>query len=153
MSGGRLKTPTGWQGLDFQRVMRGESVNEYDAPFHYGNYLRSERWKELRMEAVARAEGRCQVCGDREDINVHHRSYDRLGKDGEDRDLVVLCHVCHESFHFLIAKKQPNVRSQRRYEELPTIFPARSKRGRPPRLLHYYCSCSFCVSTKSRSAP
>lgn len=78
--------------------------------FHYGDYLRSERWAELRATAVGEADGRCQVCNSSDDLNVHHRTYERLGQDDEWRDLVVLCRICHEGYHFLIAEGRPKQR-------------------------------------------
>jgi len=84
---------------------------------HYGDYLRSERWAQLRDAAIKKAEGRCQVCNSPEELNVHHRDYGRLGEDGEERDLVVLCQVCHEGYHFIIAEKRPKKR------ESESIYP------------------------------
>lgn len=60
-------------------------------------YLRSLTWRALRVRLIARAGGSCEHCG--RDflvvLDVHHRTYDRLGCE-LDRDLEVLCRSCHE---------------------------------------------------------
>jgi 5-methylcytosine-specific restriction endonuclease McrA len=65
---------------------------------HYAEYLDSPAWADTRAAALARAGHRCQSlgCGVTTGLDVHHRSYDRLG--GEDwSDLLVLCRACHEA--------------------------------------------------------
>lgn len=64
----------------------------------YADYLASSEWAERRRRAVERASGRCQLCNDDEDLNVHHRTYDRIGCE-DDGDLTVLCGECHARFH------------------------------------------------------
>lgn len=67
-------------------------------PVGYEDYLRSAKWQRKRRAALARAEHRCQVCSGRDRLNVHHRTYERLG-DERPADLTVLCETCHEIFH------------------------------------------------------
>lgn len=61
-------------------------------------YLRSRAWKEKRLEAIRRANWRCEVCGrrsfDERDYQVHHRTYERFG-DELPEDLMAMCHRCH----------------------------------------------------------
>jgi hypothetical protein len=64
----------------------------------YTLYLDSDAWKARRSYMVRRAGHRCQVCNSRERLEVHHRTYDRLGHERID-DLTVLCHECHGDFH------------------------------------------------------
>ena len=74
----------------------------------YDRYLESETWKAKRLEALSRAQWRCQVCGahsSRSTLEVHHRDYKRLGKAGEMADLVVLCGDCHGLFHEKLPKE------------------------------------------------
>ena len=70
----------------------------------YQLYIRSEHWLELRKTAIESAEHRCQRCGlprwvagllYSQDLNVHHRNYERLGSELPG-DLEVLCRRCHE---------------------------------------------------------
>lgn len=70
----------------------------------YEVYLRSHAWRVFRVEMLARVEYRCEGCGVREDesmllvLDLHHRSYDRLGWELPD-DVAVLCRPCHENEH------------------------------------------------------
>jgi 5-methylcytosine-specific restriction endonuclease McrA len=69
------------------------------AHLSYREFLRSDRWKEIRAEAIERAGHRCALCayeGDR--LEVHHRSYARAGGDELPEDLVCLCHDCHGAY-------------------------------------------------------
>src|SRR5882724_9710163 len=45
----------------------------------YAEYLETDWWKKLRAAAIARAGRRCQVCYSPLQLNVHHRTYERLG--------------------------------------------------------------------------
>jgi hypothetical protein len=61
-------------------------------------YLKSDHWKALRTAALERAESRCQVCYSAKLLDVHHRTYRRLGAEMP-ADVTVLCRRCHELFH------------------------------------------------------
>ncbi len=63
----------------------------------YKKYLLSKEWKEKRAEAILLANGRCRVCNTSQRLEVHHRTYDRIGNEIQD-DLTVLCHSCHALF-------------------------------------------------------
>jgi hypothetical protein len=64
----------------------------------YHTYLRSEAWSAKRQAAIRRAGGRCQLCNRSGPLEVHHRTYERLGHERDD-DLIVLCRSCHQAFH------------------------------------------------------
>ena len=64
----------------------------------YSEYLKTEWWQQRRVKALARAEHRCQVCNSDKRLEIHHRTYERLGHE-RDADLVVLCRTCHQLFH------------------------------------------------------
>jgi replicative DNA helicase len=64
----------------------------------YEEYRKTEQWQSLRGLALRRAGERCQVCNSADDLDVHHRTYARLGSEHVD-DLTVLCHRCHSIFH------------------------------------------------------
>lgn len=68
-------------------------------PAHrYQEYIESGEWMRRRREAIARALGRCQVCNALPPLEVHHRTYDRLGCEAPE-DLTVLCRGCHGLYH------------------------------------------------------
>lgn len=64
------------------------------APVDYQTYLRSRRWKARAERAKRRAGYRCQICNSSMNLEVHHRTYERLGYEADD-DLTVLCARCH----------------------------------------------------------
>ena len=64
----------------------------------YLAYLQSDDWALQRAAAFARARMQCQRCGSRYGLEVHHRTYARLGDERPD-DLELLCGDCHERHH------------------------------------------------------
>jgi ssDNA-binding Zn-finger/Zn-ribbon topoisomerase 1 len=64
----------------------------------YEAYLASPKWRETRRAALRRAGHACQVCNRGKRLQVHHRTYERVGREAEG-DLTVLCKDCHEIFH------------------------------------------------------
>jgi hypothetical protein len=67
-------------------------------PVSYVEYLQSPAWQGTRKRALKRAKDRCQVCNSPNLLQVHHRTYERLGKEAPG-DLLVLCDGCHDLFH------------------------------------------------------
>ena len=64
----------------------------------YANYLQTPEWRERRLAALERAHYRCQVCYGSLYLQVHHRTYERRGREWPE-DLTVLCDACHALFH------------------------------------------------------
>ena len=64
----------------------------------YLAYLNSPAWRATRNRALHLAGWRCQRCGGKRDLQVHHLTYDRLGAEW-DQDLEVLCDGCHRRTH------------------------------------------------------
>ena len=60
----------------------------------YTNYLKSNEWQSRRQSKLRHAKERCEQCGEREGLQVHHLNYERLGREA-DSDLIVLCKSCH----------------------------------------------------------
>jgi HNH endonuclease len=69
-----------------------------EPPSSYRAYLNSPHWRVRRNRALNNAGWRCQRCGSQRDLQVHHRSYQRLGAEW-DSDLEVLCFDCHNGHH------------------------------------------------------
>lgn len=63
-------------------------------------YLRSSHWREFRKTALAAAAWTCQAygCQNRHILDVHHKSYKRLGHE-QLSDVVVLCRIHHRDVH------------------------------------------------------
>lgn len=64
----------------------------------YSDYINSDAWQERRKERLEFAESRCELCNRSSDLEVHHRTYERLG-DENLNDLIVICKTCHHQFH------------------------------------------------------
>ena len=60
-------------------------------------YLNSQAWAETRERFFAEF-GRLCICGDRA-TEVHHKTYDNIGKEDIRIDLAGLCDRCHRSVH------------------------------------------------------
>lgn len=87
----------------------------------YREYLRSDHWRSTRRDALERAAHACQLCASKYRLDVHHRTYDRLGAERPE-DLTVLCRMCHEKHHDQLPKyvavAMPERVSARRQVEL-----------------------------------
>lgn len=66
----------------------------------YAVYLATPWWQRRRKEAIKRAGGKCRRCGRVNRLQVHHKTYERLGCE-LDADLLVLCRMCHRKEHGL----------------------------------------------------
>lgn len=67
--------------------------------FYRATYLKSEHWRNLRLQKLVESDCLCLRCGKQSQHNdVHHLNYKNL-YDVETIDLVVLCRKCHELVH------------------------------------------------------
>lgn len=81
--------------------MRNMSVDSKYA-YRFG-YLKSEKWKAVRLEALVRESGKCQICGEESISNdAHHAWYPDSIWDTTERQLVVLCRPCHDFIHTMV---------------------------------------------------
>ena len=64
----------------------------------YAEYLRTLHWKRKRQEAFEFHGRQCQECGSTEDLQVHHTTYRRLGRERL-KTLQILCKHCHAIRH------------------------------------------------------
>lgn len=94
-------------------------------------YLKSAHWAKVRSAALAYADHRCQVCNGRTQLDVHHRTYERLGRE-KPSDVTVLCRRCHETHHRAMARgprseanplSKNGRRRQRRHERQREVAP------------------------------
>jgi hypothetical protein len=65
-------------------------------PYHV--YLHTPEWSQRAAHARARDGYRCRLCNSDDQLDVHHRTYERRGAEAED-DLTALCRRCHSLFH------------------------------------------------------
>jgi len=71
----------------------------------YLEYLNSWEWKIKRESAIRRAKGKCRLCSRKNELNVHHLTYERFGHE-RDEDLLVVCTRCHNDIHFVERKNK-----------------------------------------------
>jgi 5-methylcytosine-specific restriction endonuclease McrA len=71
----------------------------------YQEYLRTKHWQAVRAVAIGRADGRCQLCGATEQLNVHHNTYERRGEELTS-DVVALCSSCHAKHHDIVGSSR-----------------------------------------------
>lgn len=66
-------------------------------------YLKSEKWQNVRLEALAREKAKCQIC-DEESISndAHHMWYPENVYETTEAHLVILCRPCHDFIHTMI---------------------------------------------------
>lgn len=61
----------------------------------YLEYLQSPEWAEIRRKRHEIDGWRCRLCNTQDDLECHHRTYERLGRE-DVNDLTTLCRRCHE---------------------------------------------------------
>lgn len=64
----------------------------------YQAYLQTDGWKKRRAWALQFWGNRCALCNSPDKPEVHHRTYERVGKELLS-DLIVLCDKCHARHH------------------------------------------------------
>jgi 5-methylcytosine-specific restriction endonuclease McrA len=61
--------------------------------------LAAQDYKKLRQRVLRRDGWRCQFCGSRQNLEVHHQQFrSRCGGDVEG-NLITLCNDCDSSYH------------------------------------------------------
>jgi hypothetical protein len=68
------------------------------AAMRYPDYLETPEWQARRKIMLRLAGYHCQVCNRDRSLHVHHRTYERRGRE-DPADLIVLCDECHDLFH------------------------------------------------------
>jgi hypothetical protein len=91
----------------------------------YHAYLQTPEWAEKRQAALEDAGQRCQLCNSPSALNVHHRTYERVGRERLG-DLTVLCRRCHEKFHGVDGSKPRRVKGSRKPPS-PTTLASRQR--------------------------
>jgi len=64
----------------------------------YQAYLHSEHWINKRKEFYKVNQAICSKCQSTKNLNLHHLTYARLGKELL-TDLICLCETCHHELH------------------------------------------------------
>jgi 5-methylcytosine-specific restriction endonuclease McrA len=61
--------------------------------------LDAESYERLRKHVLRRDGWRCQCCGSRSNLEVHHKDYRSQGGDDGEVNLITLCAGCHSLVH------------------------------------------------------
>jgi len=78
---------------------------------NYDQYIASAEWAAKRAQRLEIDGHKCRTCGHTGEqwaLQVHHVTYERLGGEDVENDLITLCAACHEAI--------TNVIRSRRYE-------------------------------------
>lgn len=71
----------------------------------YKDYLQTEKWKEFRSVILEFWEYKCSLCMSQRNLEVHHRTYVRLGIE-KINDCICLCNDCHKRHHRKLKQKE-----------------------------------------------
>ena len=63
-----------------------------------GVYLKSLHWRLFRTKMLWLTGGKCETCGSRRRLQVHHLNYKHLWNE-RTKDVKVLCKKCHDWIH------------------------------------------------------
>lgn len=75
----------------------GDDVRLMGQSTDYRRVLASARWRDMRKRRLLATRWHCEQCGKGEierDLELHHKTYDRLGHERAD-DVILLCRRCH----------------------------------------------------------
>jgi len=61
--------------------------------------LDRQSYDQLRKQVLQRDGWKCQVCGSRQNLHVHHQQLRSQQGDDENSNLITLCAACHEAQH------------------------------------------------------
>lgn len=94
----------------------GHAAAKYTAPPpEMLAYYRSQHWQKFRRRVIEFWGGRCAFCNSvnrhPKDIDVHHRTYERLGHE-ELQDCILLCRNCHKVADRFRVKAKKDEREQ-----------------------------------------
>ena len=79
--------------------VRYEDVQKYNSKL-YRDYLQSPLWKIISSKVKWNADYKCERCGSKNHLQIHHKSYDFKGVDFlAFHELECLCAECHKNVH------------------------------------------------------
>jgi len=74
----------------------------------YNEYLKSKHWLKKKIKYFQSYKKRtknkkkqCECCGKKSTVQLHHKTYDRIGKE-KLTDLMYACKKCHEEIHEVV---------------------------------------------------
>jgi hypothetical protein len=93
----------GWRAFFAAHSIRFDHNEEVSIESRHSyrfGFLKSEQWKSVRLEALVREGGRCQICGLESISNdAHHIWYPENIYETVPDQLAILCRPCHDFLH------------------------------------------------------
>lgn len=76
-------------------------IRDHIRGMDYNEFLKTPYWKAIAYVCRMKSGWRCSLCSAKGILHVHHRTYAIHGSeiDHIEKDLIVLCEQCHETFH------------------------------------------------------
>ena len=72
-----------------------------------GDYRATTVWADPRKKRLAIDDMKCQSCGSGTNVEVHHLVYPEVwGEENVEKDLITLCHKCHQSVHAMDIRRR-----------------------------------------------
>ena len=72
-------------------------------PKHPRVRLDPEPYEQLRHQVLCRDGWRCQACGMRSNLEVHHKQPRSHAGDDSESNMITLCATCHAGAHSVVA--------------------------------------------------
>ena len=73
-------------------------MTDHQHSAEYTDYMHSQKWAERKRRLFAKRGRTCEICGADGlwlPMDVHHKNYDRLGRELDGDLLIVCCGRCH----------------------------------------------------------
>ena len=61
--------------------------------------LESQSYGRLREQVLRRDSWRCQYCGKKSNLEVHHKEFRSRGGNDSEENMITLCEGCHSLVH------------------------------------------------------
>ena len=61
--------------------------------------LAARDYEELRLRVLHRDSWRCQFCGSRTNLEIHHQQFRSHSGEDHEENLITLCASCHSQVH------------------------------------------------------
>ena len=76
-----------------------DSINTLSA-MPYSDFLKTPYWKAIAIYIKNRDKRQCQICGGKQKLCVHHKTYKHHGDElNHLDDLMCVCNTCHKHIH------------------------------------------------------